>query len=43
MHGAERDEKGFILAQQDLFVVARDQRRTVDDGPMLGAVKVLLQ
>src|ERR1044072_818172 len=38
VRAAERHEDRLVLTQQDGFVVARHQRRAVDDDPVLGAV-----
>ena len=43
VHAAQRDENQLVFAQQDFFVVARDNRGAVHHDPMLGAVIMLLE
>src|SRR5712691_3290673 len=43
VHAAQRHEDRFVFAQQDFLVIARDNRGPVDDHPVLGPVKMLLQ
>src|SRR5207253_10001619 len=43
MQHAERNEGGLVLAEQELLLAARDQRRAADHHPVLGAVVMQLQ